>query len=95
MNTNKSPETKKRNLLHYIQFVYGSGKGSKGVVSAQGQDIKKAQVIQKGKQKKSQKSQRCSVHDIAPRLFSTSVIFPFCRASTINMQISTVLNNIY
>ena len=43
---------------------------------------------------KSQKSQRCSVHDIAPRLFSTSVIFPFCRASTINMQISTVLNNI-
>ncbi len=40
-----------RGIKEY-QFVYGSGAGSKGVGSAQGQDIKKGQVIQKGKKGK-------------------------------------------
>ena len=39
-----------RGIKEY-QFVYGSGQNTKGVGAAPGQDIKKGQVIQKGKQK--------------------------------------------
>jgi len=40
-----------RGIKEY-QFVYGANNGSKGVGSAQGQDIKKGQVIQKGNKQK-------------------------------------------
>jgi len=42
-----------RGIKQY-RFLYGQGNGSKGVGSAQGKDIKKGQVIQKGQQQQGQ-----------------------------------------
>ena len=42
---------KKIKGIKEYQFIYGTGKGTKGVGSAQGQDIKKGQVVRKAKQK--------------------------------------------
>ena len=39
-----------RGIKEY-QFIYGTGSGTKGVGSAQGQDIKKGQVVRQPKQK--------------------------------------------